>query len=217
MVNFPVPENIGFGLARGTACCLHAGDEILDYSGHLLNLSARLMDLARPSGIVIDGMFGENLIPAPLREMFLPQKVYLRGIAEQTPLDIFVLKDYVKVPEQALRPIVEENWETVQVVHKLSQWKKIAGNYQIKLPSTPASHDKISIHLIYPDVVAEKDIEGMSWQPPFEDFTYKKEGGQMVLRVWTEKIVEQVTKRNVTDERNVTVRVQYIPDMARRS
>src|SRR5882724_5082780 len=63
MINFTIPQEIGFGIARGTACCLYSGDEILDYSGHLLNLASRLNDLARPNGIVIDGAFLQSMIP----------------------------------------------------------------------------------------------------------------------------------------------------------
>src|SRR5260370_37082212 len=35
MINFKVPNGIGFGVARGTACCLFSGERTLDYSGHL--------------------------------------------------------------------------------------------------------------------------------------------------------------------------------------
>ena len=57
MINFRVPDALGIGIARGTACCLFSGEETLDYSGHLLNLASRLNDLARPSGIVIVTFF----------------------------------------------------------------------------------------------------------------------------------------------------------------
>ena len=46
MLNFELPGAIGFGIARGPACCLYSGKQIIDYSGHLLNLSARLNDRA---------------------------------------------------------------------------------------------------------------------------------------------------------------------------
>ncbi|MFC1869434.1 hypothetical protein ACFL0H_15060 [Thermodesulfobacteriota bacterium] len=80
--NFKTPENIGFGIARGTVCCLYSQDEIIVYSGHLLNLASRLMDLARPGGIVIDGHFLRDIIPEGFRDSFSEKDVYLRGIAE---------------------------------------------------------------------------------------------------------------------------------------
>src|SRR6185369_4950620 len=78
MINFDTPQAIGFGVARGTACCLYSGEDILDYSGHLLNLASRLNDLARPSGIVIDGGFQHNVIPISARSLFKEQSVYVR-------------------------------------------------------------------------------------------------------------------------------------------
>jgi class 3 adenylate cyclase len=92
MINFAVPQSIGFGVARGTACCLHSGDEILDYSGHLLNLAARLNDLARPSGIVVDGQFLQAVIPESLRENFKDEQVFVRSIAEDTQYESFTLR-----------------------------------------------------------------------------------------------------------------------------
>ncbi|MGR3295982.1 MAG: hypothetical protein ACUZ8A_07135, partial [Candidatus Bathyanammoxibius sp.] len=54
MVNFDVPEKVGIGVARGPVSCLVSKRRILDYSGRILNLSSRLSEIARPSGVVID-------------------------------------------------------------------------------------------------------------------------------------------------------------------
>jgi class 3 adenylate cyclase len=62
MITFETPKKIGIGLSRGTACCLISQDKIMDYSGRVLNLASRLMDVARPSGIVFDAVFGEGLL-----------------------------------------------------------------------------------------------------------------------------------------------------------
>src|SRR5439155_23105168 len=75
MINFAPPQAIGFGVAHGTACCLFSGEQVLDYSGRLLNLTARVLDVARPSGVVIDGAFQRAVIPEPYREQFKEQPV----------------------------------------------------------------------------------------------------------------------------------------------
>lgn len=62
MIRFKVPDRIGIGIARGTACCLISGETVIDYSGRLLNLTSRLTDLARPSGIILDLSFGIDLL-----------------------------------------------------------------------------------------------------------------------------------------------------------
>ena len=62
MINFEVPDRIGIGVARGSACCLISGGMTIDYSGRLINLTSRLTALARPSGIVMDESLGINFL-----------------------------------------------------------------------------------------------------------------------------------------------------------
>jgi class 3 adenylate cyclase len=107
MITFETPTNLGVGIARGTTCCLKSQGMILDYSGQLINLTARLQDLARPRGVVIDGAFGLNLLSRELQEQFVGSKAYVRGIAETSARDIYILKDVVEIPEAALQPYAQ--------------------------------------------------------------------------------------------------------------
>lgn len=104
MITFDTPTNMGIGIARGTTCCLKSDGRILDYSGQLINLTARLQDLARPRGVVIDGAFGLNLLSAELQDHFVPAKAFVRGIAETEARELFILKDAVQIPDSAKRP-----------------------------------------------------------------------------------------------------------------
>lgn len=110
MVNFDVPRGLGIGIARGTACCLKSKDLVLDYSGHILNLASRLMNLARPSGIIIDGGFTIELLDGQDQELFEKKGVYIRSIAEESPKTVYILKDAVDVPLEYLRPLKGEQW-----------------------------------------------------------------------------------------------------------
>ena len=51
------------------------------------------MDLARPSGIILDSKFGENLIPSDVKGKFSTADVYLRGIADNSLTKIYYSKD----------------------------------------------------------------------------------------------------------------------------
>jgi class 3 adenylate cyclase len=104
MITFKTPTHMGIGIARGTTCCLMTDGKILDYSGQLINLAARLQDLARPKGIVLDGAFGVNLLSPELQDIFVPSQAFVRGIAETRPRDIYIQKDHVQISEHALQP-----------------------------------------------------------------------------------------------------------------
>ncbi len=104
MITFETPQNMGIGIARGTTCCLVSDGRILDYSGQLVNLAARLNDLARPRGVVLDGAFGYNHLSRELQDKFELAHAYVRGIAEAAPRDIYILKDVVTISERAQRP-----------------------------------------------------------------------------------------------------------------
>ena len=134
MINFPVPVNIGFGIARGTACCLFSNNETLDYSGHLLNLASRLNDLARPSGIVIDSNFLSAVIPDSHRELFKTAKVYVRSIAETEPVEVLYLADKVHIPDDRLRPLSGDNWNTITRHYSVGALKSVSDSQIIALP-----------------------------------------------------------------------------------
>jgi class 3 adenylate cyclase len=150
MINFEVPQLIGFGVARGTACCLYSGKEILDYSGHLLNLCSRLMELARPSGIVIDGDFLKTVLPEELRESFIEEAVYLRGIAEDQTKKVLYLKDYVEISELYLKPPFNEEWISSEQEIKVSELKHASEHLGVLLKSEPKSNEKITVNLVTP-------------------------------------------------------------------
>lgn len=86
VINYDVPKHIGIGISRGSVCCLKSGDKIIDYSGKRINLASRLMDLARPSGVVVDGEFNFQLFPENVQSFFTGKEVYIKGVAESSVL-----------------------------------------------------------------------------------------------------------------------------------
>ena len=75
LINFETPDKIGIGIARGSACKISSNSTIIDYSGRLLNMAARLMDFARPSGVVMHESVGFKLLPPELQQQFLPDSI----------------------------------------------------------------------------------------------------------------------------------------------
>lgn len=209
MINFPVPESIGFGIARGTACCLYSGKEILDYSGHLLNLASRLNDLARPSGIVIDGGFLEPVIPESARKLFKDQQVYIRSISETASMKVFYLDNYVQIPESALSPLVGENWKTINRTYTVKQYTNLTPGWLIDLDTPVKSKDKIKVTIIVPQTGT--GIRGMQRLIDFKDFSYMEEGSVPRIRLDITKAKVKVPLSSLKRNTKITFKIEYIP------
>jgi class 3 adenylate cyclase len=93
IVNFTVPQQLGIGVARGSVTRLVSGALVLDYTGRCLNLAARLMDKARPSGVVFADPHASRLIDEELAASFTADRVCIRGIAEETPIAVSITDD----------------------------------------------------------------------------------------------------------------------------
>ncbi|WP_155892169.1 hypothetical protein [Conexibacter woesei] len=110
IINFSVPTGVGIGMARGAASRLVAGDTVLDYSGKVLNLASRLMDMAHPAGLILDASIGFRLLAEDLREHFEPDKIYVKSVAEQQPIAVHFTARITQIPASARRPIDEVEW-----------------------------------------------------------------------------------------------------------
>jgi class 3 adenylate cyclase len=89
MINFPVPQKLGVGVARGSATRLVSDGGVLDYTGRCLNLAARLMDKARPSGVVFADSHAKYLLTPELALRFSDDAVCIghvrtRGVTSTT-------------------------------------------------------------------------------------------------------------------------------------
>jgi hypothetical protein len=207
MINFEVPDAIGFGVSRGTACCLFSGSEVIDYSGHLLNLASRLNDLARPGGIVLDGSFLASVIPESAREAFGEQQVYVRGIAEDRPITVFYQKDRVTVPESALSPLREEVWLSKKVEYTVRKIHKLSKFYLVNLDRPPKAVDRVRVAMAFP----KRGIKGVSVLPDITDFEVKQSGPNSTVVLNMETIQKKLLASNATQNSIVTITVQYIP------
>ena len=212
MINFVVPQSIGFGIARGTACCLFSGEQILDYSGHLLNLASRLNDLARPSGIVFDGNYLRSVIPETQRGMFKEQKVYLRSIAEDKPMKVFYLDKYVQVSELCLSPLAGETWKTIVKTFTKTQFDKLA-IWSWDLPSPVKSKDKIKVIITVP----QKGLKGFTSIIDVTDFNYIEEGSNPTLELNIAKVRNDPDIKSLAKNAKMTLTIEYVPRLLPRT
>lgn len=154
MINFSTPDKIGIGMSRGTACCITSGGTIVDYSGKVINLASRLNDFARPGGIVFDSSLGIALLPKKLQELFLPEKVYVRGIAEDKPITIYFTKQYTLIPSSRKQPLKEPEWSIKTFQKNFGTMKALSPDtrcYSMFLPDKPLDEKQISLVISYRD------------------------------------------------------------------
>lgn len=151
IINFETPSRIGIGVTRGTACCLYLGDSIIDYSGKIVNLAARLTSLARPGGVVFDESLSLNLLAEDKQKLFDMASVYIIGIAEQTPIDVYYLKDSVMLPPESRKPISKQEWHSIEQVNKYREWLNLStANYRFTTAHRNISAESIFAEVIYP-------------------------------------------------------------------
>jgi class 3 adenylate cyclase len=211
MINFATPDKVGFGLARGTCCCLTSQDKVLDFSGHLLNLATRLMGLARPSGVVLDGAFGVELLKPETKGLFEEADVYLRSLAEERPVKVFYQKGKVDIPEDAKRPLATKRWDFWSYTLKLHQWEKLGPFY--RAPGTGLSQRPVSpvLTAIFPAKTRGKILKGISSSSTRSDWEYLEFGGKFYFRLNLEALVLHLKSEGVSSKSPVTLRIDYVP------
>ncbi len=209
MINFKVPDKIGIGVARGTACRLISGDKVIDYSGRLLNLTSRLTNLARPSGIIIDGKFGINLLSDEQQGYFQEDNVYLDGIAEYEPVKIYFTKEFTAIPKRNRQPIAETRWQHKVDIQPYRDLLKF-GMFRYNLESEPLSSNDIKVTVEHSKIIGGKVSKEYSMYHYFEDFSYAVEAGKPIVRLDFGKLCEALRKERVKKNMNVTIDIAYV-------
>jgi class 3 adenylate cyclase len=206
MINFATPQNLGFGIARGTACCLFSKNQIIDYSGQLLNLSARLNDLARPKGIVIDGSFIESVVPSQFRLRFKRKRAYIRSIAEDFPREILCSTD-VSLPPYAQNPLSTNEWilEKREILAK--DLSTMSGKYNMALSHEIFSLDKTKLEINYPNM----KLPGYTSYNTYTAFEYIKDAKGSRLEILVDRAKAIITENQVPPDAKIVFDFQYIP------
>lgn len=207
MINFQVPQHVGIGIARGTACRIVANRKVLDYSGHVLNLASRLMDIARPSGIVFADSFGADLLEASEIGKFAKGKVYLKGIAEDKPIPIFYSKVITKISPIHKSPLNKIKWKEITREKKLTEFAKFEDFY-FGLTERPTDPDEILVQAKYPRVINGRKLpDVMSIFNP--KFKYETAGGEYKVIVNMRKIADEAKKDAVKDGWTIKLLIKY--------
>jgi hypothetical protein len=218
MLNFDVPERIGIGIARGAATRLISKDgRILDYSGRPLNLASRLMDIARPEGVVLDQSFRpRELLTKPLVQHFATESVYLRSVAERTPIQIFYTEGRTEISPLNKRPLDDvqrEAFTSEYTVREIEELGRIE-IWRIDLPSIPLDEDEILVTVEHPAITA-KGAKHPKWTRFFQlnknksGFVYGEHAGSPYVDVNARKLAESLREIGIKQSWNIGIEVAY--------
>jgi class 3 adenylate cyclase len=199
MITFESPKSCGIGINRGTVCCIESGGETLDYSGHVLNLAARLMDMARPEGIVLHGSLG-NLIPIEYSDAFELSSVYVRGIAENQPMPVYSLKGITSIPQAAKSP-PQQTWGVYSKSWKAVDFRQL-GKYTIDTPNSVSKPDDLVVRLYTPG-----RLKGLRSIIDVTDFNVRKVADKTEVVVDLKKLGPHV--KDLADEIDVLLELRY--------
>jgi class 3 adenylate cyclase len=211
MINFEVPDKIGIGIARGTACCLISGEYIIDYSGRLLNLTARLTNLARPSGIIIDGGFGIELLDKNIRDKFKKQDVYLDGMYEYEPIQVYFSKQSAKIPDRNTEPIATKTWRHLSDTLSFGDLLKLR-EFEYLLPSEATSAEETKVTARHDKVIKGRVSKKYYTIVDCEDVTrYKVVADKPKLFIDYPKLCRMLkNKSHVKNKMDVVIDIAYV-------
>jgi hypothetical protein len=209
IVNFPVPDRVGIGLARGAACRLVSGEATLDYSGTVLNLASRLMELARPSGVVLDGRFGVELLTPDLGARFQHDQVYLRSLAEKLPRPIWFSSQLTRIAPSYKRPVDEVRWQTVEEVFPVGEILAMGNYFRFPLPSIPLDASQVVVTARYPVLDADGNVHPKRVMYPVLRWTYETEADEARLLLAFADLGKRLAADAVDRELELRVVIKY--------
>jgi hypothetical protein len=170
-------------------------------------LASRLNDLARPSGIVIDGNFQRRILPADVREKFSEAAVYVRGIADEAPIPILYLTERVTLSPAALTPLATEQWETTTRQFTYRKLLKMATHYRITLPKRLKDAKKLRVTMTSPK-------RGMKGVLDIHDLTqhavYNDAGAEPELTLPFAEARKRLAASHTSQSATVTFRIEFV-------
>ncbi len=208
MINFEVPRMVGIGLSRGTACRLVSKNKILDYSGRVLNIASRLMDLARPTGIVFDADSGIDLLSDEQIKLFAKDSVYIKGIAEREPINIYYTKDMIRISPLSRQPLDKIKWNTIEDTKTLKQIKDFGPTFVYDLPTEPIDPSEIKVKIAHPCVIRGRKKEIITTFE-FPNFEYYLEAGEPRIDIRFDALAKRLDAAGVKYSWDVGIEIIY--------
>jgi class 3 adenylate cyclase len=216
-INFAVPQNVGIGISRGAASRLISDDLTLDYSGRVLNQASRLMDIARPRGVVFDSQFGFELLPKELRGKFKRHDIYLKGVSPRTPLEVRCWPRSIKIARVNQFPIGQPQWEHIEAVvarqdlidPKNDESSHEGSVFSLDLPSHPPDPRTLTCEIRHDVVLADGRPSNQYFSFLEESVSYVDSAGQAQAHIDEARLAARLEKEGVGMDWPVRIKVSF--------
>lgn len=212
-INFEVPRNVGIGISRGAASRLISDDLTLDYSGRVLNKASRLMDLARPRGVVFDTQFGFDLLPKEMRSRFKRHDIYLKGVSPRSPLEVRCWPRSITIPRVNQFPIGEPQWEHVEMTvtreDLMDDNSSESGHLFLDLPVHPPDPSTLTCAIRHDSVQADGEPSPQYYIDFTEEVSYSDNAGQARAHVDEARLAGNLETAGVGLDWPVRIKVSF--------
>lgn len=208
MINFTVPQDLGIGLARGAATKLVSKGKTLDFSGRPLNLAARLMDLARPSGLVFDESFGPDLLGEDLVAQFAKDDVYIKGIAEKNPITVHFTAQTTVLPLTSKKPLGVVEWK-VKKVRRTVKDLAASGEFRHPLEYLVTDPDKIKVRIRHDKVLPSGRKSDRFFTLVEFPFEFEEEPDSHYVNINYKELAEHLIDSGVKSTWPIEITIQY--------
>lgn len=205
MINFNTPGQVGIGLSRGTACRLISKNKTLDYSGRVLNLASRLMDLARPTGIIFDADFGIELLSDEQIKEFAEDRIYIKTVAEKEPINIYYTKKLTRISPLNKQFLENIKWDIKKNTLTLKQMKSLGPLFSYHLESQPVNPDDIEVKVTHSCVVRGRKRQGIVTTFNFNNFDYYLEAKKPIVKIHFDALVKQLEEKGIKNNWKVEI------------
>lgn len=211
MLNFPVPDRLGIGISRGLACRIESAGKTLDYCGRIVNLAARLMDLARPAGVVLAGDFSLGLLSESLAEKFGSENVFIKGVAEREPTPIYYTKDLTEISAFHRQPLDQTPWTVVEAEFTFQAIRDAGDRYRWNLEKRSIDPESFTLKVTYPQATKSgQHSTFVKYWMLSELVTYRLEAGKPYVVVDFAELSKRLAEENVKPRWKVQLRLMYV-------
>ena len=147
------------------------------------------------------------------RKLFKEDNVYLKGIHEDEPIQIYYTPEFTAIPKYNKRPILSQRWverTNAQLCEDISKISKLDRWFYYYLDSKPLSPNEIVVNIRHYTIINGEINPEYLRTYDFQKFKYGLDRGKPRLGVDFIELSKILQKEGVTEEMEVSITFAYV-------